>query len=37
MPNIYTEHNDERVKQVFELSKKRFCTCCGIYDVFNVC
>jgi hypothetical protein len=24
MPNIYTEYNDERVKQLIELSKKDF-------------
>ena len=24
MPNIYTEYNDERVKQLMELSKKEF-------------
>ena len=24
MPNIYTEYNDERVKQLIELSKKEF-------------
>ena len=24
MPNIYSEYNDERVKQIMELSKKEF-------------
>ena len=24
MPNIYSEYNDERVKQLMELSKKEF-------------
>ncbi len=24
MPNIYTEYNDERVKELMELSKKEF-------------
>ena len=36
MPNIYTDYNDERVKQLIELSKKRVSTCFRIYDIFNV-
>ena len=36
MPNICSEYNDERVKQLMELSK-RLPACCGVYDVFNVC
>ena len=35
MPS-YTEYNDDRVKQLIELSKKRISTYIRIYDVFDV-
>ncbi len=36
MTNIYTEYNDERVKQLIELSKKEFSHVSG-YMIFLMC
>ena len=33
----YTEYNDDRVKQLMDLSKKRVPPHGRIHDIFNVC